>query len=194
MFTALSLLHHIEHITFANKLSHKPCQDKLIAPDHPINTSAGMRFEIQFHKPVKLTTYGEDRLGILLKNIDKLRKETSIQRKRYILKRSGRVNCKIFQLEGFMKRSELLQIWRDDSHIYTECDVSLTTHLTLDKMSMLSGLLDYWPGPISVALYFDPFLFDQTIRIFKQYPNILERRDLDMHIVVMKGVSRFENL
>ncbi|EDV19857.1 uncharacterized protein TRIADDRAFT_32796, partial [Trichoplax adhaerens] len=77
-------------------------------------------------------------------------------------------------------------------------DVTLVTHLSIDRLQMLDGLAKHWTGPMSIALY----VTDRdvpSIRSFIQHSNNLSnRKNIGYHIVYIQGdcypVNKLRNI
>ena len=68
-------------------------------------------------------------------------------------------------------------------------DVSLVTQLSADRLQLLDQLCDYWPGPISLALYMTDEELYEFLLYTMQTPVLASRRNIAYHIVYKEGVS-----
>jgi len=68
-------------------------------------------------------------------------------------------------------------------------DVTLVTQLSFDRLQMLELLCNYWPGPISLALYMTDAEAHQFLRYGMHSPVLTSRRNIAYHIVYKDGVS-----
>ena len=55
---------------------------------------------------------------------------------------------------------------------------------------MLSETLQYWTGPMSLAIYVKRSELDALVKtIYTDFPLLLERKNIDIHFVLQSGVS-----
>ncbi len=58
------------------------------------------------------------------------------------------------------------------------------------RLVMLSKTLQYWTGPMSLAIYVNRSELDALVKtIYTDFPLLLERKNIDMHFVLESGVS-----
>ena len=83
--------------------------------------------------------------------------------------------------------------WHDDvstsSDVALLNDVTLMTHMSADRIKMLALLIKHWEGPLAVSVYGSL----QELRNFsseiQNYPQIMERNNINMNLVLKYGVS-----
>ena len=58
------------------------------------------------------------------------------------------------------------------------------------RLSMLSKILRYWTGPMSLAIYVKMSELDELVKTIRpDIPLMLERKNIDIHFVIESGVS-----
>ncbi len=95
--------------------------------------------------------------------------------------------CVMYHKEISLKHFTVSNIWSTFAE-YKENDVTLVSQFTLDKVTVLSELLDHWTAPISLALYIGYDILDKVPHVLERFPNILARENLDIHLVIKNGV------
>ncbi len=101
--------------------------------------------------------------------------------------------CQSYGMEGsptFHRSRQLMHLWGNQTHI-TNDDVTLVTQLSASRLYMLARVAKHWHGPMSVALSVTPPEFWNLSQTFNEirYKALIERGDIDIHIVIEKGVS-----
>ncbi len=58
------------------------------------------------------------------------------------------------------------------------------------RLVMLSKTLQYWTGPMSLAIYVNRSELDALVKtIYTDLPLLVERKNIDIHFVLQSGVS-----
>ena len=102
--------------------------------------------------------------------------------------RNSRLTCVIYEMEGLYERATVSNVWGNTSH-HDQDGVTLVTQLSVEKLNMLSLLVENWPGSISAAIQVDLSQLMQLCRHFIIHQNLLAKPNLDIHIVLQRGVS-----
>lgn len=100
--------------------------------------------------------------------------------------------CRTYKQEGkhffHQSRRTFLDIFSTFNN-YSKDDVTLVTQMSLQRMQILKIVAQYWDGPMSVALQVEPEDFIIMGDHFRNAQYLLERHNIDFHIVAAKGVS-----
>ena len=106
--------------------------------------------------------------------------------------RSTREMCNKYKLEGSDAYHKTRLTFGDlfgNLNNYSRNDITLVTQMTAYRMQILDTMASHWDGPISVAIQVSPKDFRNLGQLFNNSQNILGRSNIDIHIVVEKGVS-----
>lgn len=95
--------------------------------------------------------------------------------------------CASYRLDGKLKRLSIPNVWGDHTW-YKEDDITLVTQLSADRLHILDLLLDYWPGPVSAAVYVELKDLSSLPKVIVQHLSLLTRDNVDLHIVLKAGV------
>lgn len=131
---------------------------------------------------------------IFIKKMDRMQNNADVfeMQKRLWTEHQKRMNysvCDTYAQEGNnMSRFYESSIFKDYLHINPD-DVTLVTQLTVDRIYLLHLLVEYWSGPISLAIYVEVDQLSTLKREVLSYPSIIDRNNVDVHIVLATGVS-----
>ena len=98
--------------------------------------------------------------------------------------------CAVYDADAKLKRFYAASVWNDQLQIIPD-DVTFVTQLSLNRIHLIDMIIKQWSGPLSVALCLgtkDLLSVEQEI---VKYPAILERSNIDFHMVLASGVSSF---
>ena len=96
--------------------------------------------------------------------------------------------CAEYSKDAEHEQFYISQIWKNQLSIEPE-SITYVTQLTLNRLDLIDKIQEQWSGPLSVSIYLE---IDEIVS-FKEkmssYPSVIERDNIDLHIVVATGVS-----
>ena len=134
-----------------------------------------------FNKKLRII---EETVNRLLDNEDFYRRY-----KRFQLETTANLSlCAEYRKDAEREQFYISQIWKNELSIEPE-SITYVTQLTLNRLYLIDKIQEQWSGPLSVSLYLD---IDEVLS-FKEklsyYPSVIERDNIDLHIVLATGVS-----
>ena len=98
--------------------------------------------------------------------------------------------CDRYELEGKQDKVFIPNVWRKYLRTNDERDVVVVTQMHLAKLDVLQRFLEHWDGGFSVTLFLNTSTSWQLPKLLlDNYTSILERHNIDLHLVAMEGVS-----
>lgn len=94
--------------------------------------------------------------------------------------------CLEFLVEQKLSRRVHL-FYFDYSYDLLDNDVTLLAHLSMDRLQILISLVDYWQGPMSIALYASDAEVQQFLRYAENSETLKNRKNIGIHIVYKDG-------
>ncbi len=174
-------VHNVDVINSGNGNSNK-------GPESITNTRA-LAQAIDTKAP-DMSKYSQDRFKLLMSTVEVLRQFNTTFDGNYTKDDYKGKTCNVYLNEGKMERVVANNIWAE-MNTYYEDDVTLVTQFTIEKTTALNLLLGHWNGPISATLYVGESELDNIPIMFKGFPKVLTRENLDIHIVLKNGVSKY---
>ena len=111
--------------------------------------------------------------------------------KTLILSGAARNSCVLFHMEAAHTRFYLSSVWKNEhsSNIDNEeDDVTLITHMSINRLNTFNYLVKHWTGPIAVSIYGSYQELMNLTNSLRRYPNILDRNNININIMVKSGV------
>ncbi len=97
--------------------------------------------------------------------------------------------CARYEREASDDKIFKANIWKDYVELNPGFDIVVVTQMHEGKLKALSKFLQHWTGGFSVALYLNMTSAHTLPDILRmEYPAILERRNIDIHITAKEGV------
>lgn len=102
--------------------------------------------------------------------------------------------CDIYTEEGYLPRVVIPNVWSRAEVLksHNQNDVTLVVQNSADpkRLKMFVNVMRAWPGPVSLTLYMPHGLYqDKLVEILQQYPEILYKPDLDIHLAADYAVG-----
>ena len=104
--------------------------------------------------------------------------------------------CKELAEKAAHQHKHVTSVWRftdvmtssNDSVSFMN-DVTLMTHMSVDRLGTLAVLVTHWEGPIALSVYGDTQELLSFTSSIQQYPQILRRTNIALNIMLKHGVS-----
>ena len=98
--------------------------------------------------------------------------------------------CTRYKHEARVKsRHNVTNIWSELNVVNKE-DISFVTQMTVRRMFVLALVAEHWTGPIDVAMQAKPEELELIPKVFKNYTTLLNRKNIQLHVVIEEGVSK----
>ena len=136
-----------------------------------------------------LTKYGNAKLTALKKHVAEL--VIKYQRESHKLQSQKRENsiCQRYRNEGKLERIVIPNVWGQFLERNKKDSIFVSTQMHEGKLTALERFVRNWDGGISIALYVNvSTVFNMSRLIAEKYPAILEKRNIDVHLVARHGV------
>ena len=108
---------------------------------------------------------------------------------------TDRVFCKQFHEEAAYNYKQVTSVWGLDDDFSTSndaewlYDVTLMTHMSTDRIAMLTTLIKHWEGPLTFSVYGSLEELNNFSLIIQKYPHIMQRNNINLNLVLKHGVS-----
>ncbi len=97
--------------------------------------------------------------------------------------------CTRYTHEARVKsRHNVTNIW-SELNIVNKDDIAFVTQMTVHRMFVLALVAEHWTGPIDVAMQAKPEELELIPKAFKNYTSLLNRKNIQLHVVIEEGVS-----
>ena len=140
--------------------------------------------------PNDLSNYAKEKLATFQDKLSKL----VYQFRRDVFHRPERTKlrdiCARFEREGKEDKIFIPNVWKKYSYIDPDSDIVVVTQMHEGKFNVLDRFLRHWDGGFSATFHLNTtsaYLLPELLRT--TYRSVLERRNIDVHIVAMEGVS-----
>ena len=97
--------------------------------------------------------------------------------------------CELFAWERAVRRRELPFLLGHSYSSSDEYDVTMSTHLESDRMSMIERSLTNWDGPVSIAIQVTDSQVPEVIDFILNSPILRQRKNISYHLLFKIGPS-----
>jgi hypothetical protein len=102
---------------------------------------------------------------------------------------SKKDECKLFEWERKAHRRELPFLLGHSYKSSGEYDVTLTTHLDYNRLSLLERILETWDGPASVAIHLSDYQVEGVVSFLLNSKSLQHRLNVTYHLLFIVGPS-----
>ena len=99
--------------------------------------------------------------------------------------------CSIYNSDAEHKRFVIPSIWKNYLSVKPD-DITFVTQLSFSRFYLTELIAKQWSGPLSIAIYVQVDRLPSFEKVFSTYPSLVDRDNLDIHIVLASGVSIVE--
>ena len=103
--------------------------------------------------------------------------------------------CARFEREGTEDKIFIPNVWKQYSELNVESDIAVVTQMHEGKLNVLDRFLRHWDGAFSVAFFVNTTSAHTLPELLRTtYRTVLERRNIDVHIVAKEGVKSLHKI
>ena len=99
-----------------------------------------------------------------------------------------RALCDVYNHDANRKRITVTSLWKEYLDVDYQ-DITMILQLTVDRVNLLSVHVSHWTGPISVTIYIARKHLLDLGSILCTMDSVLQRNNIDLHIVLKEGVG-----
>ena len=99
--------------------------------------------------------------------------------------------CSIYNADAEHKRFVIPSIWKNYLSVKLD-DITFVTQLSFNRFYLIELIAKQWSGPLSIAIYVQVDHLPSFEKVFLTYPSLVDRDNLDIHLVLASGVSIVE--
>ena len=131
-----------------------------------------------------------DKLNDTINNLQYNMEFFEAYNKMHIMREKGTNICDNFDAEAKLRRYFVPAIWKNFMSIRPD-DITFVSHLTLDRFNLLNLTMKQWSGPLSLAIYLKADELLDFVMVIGNNRTVLLRSNVDIHLVLAAGVSKF---
>ena len=102
---------------------------------------------------------------------------------------NGRDICDVYDEDAKHRRFFVPSVWKEYLSVESD-DITLVTQLSFNRFYLIDLLIKHWSGPLSITIYVNTEQLQVFGGALATHPTLLERENIDFHIVMESGVCK----